>query len=81
METRSEICPKPSHDTAASLLAISHVKSCHHTMGAPMRWMLTLQLSQDKAPYRGKAKCSQVFGNAEVSEDFSTHRATAQAQL
>lgn len=30
--------------------------------------MLTLQLSQDKAPYRGKAKCLQVFSNAEVTK-------------
>lgn len=43
--------------------------------------MLTLQLSQDKAPYRGKAKYLQVFSNAEVNEDLSTGTAMAQAQL
>lgn len=81
METQSKISPKPQNDSTAPLLAISHMESCHYTTGVPMQQMLTLQLSQDKAPYRGKAKCLQVFSNAEVTEDLSTHRATTQAQL
>lgn len=42
------------------MLAISHVASCHHTTRVPVQQMLTQQLSEDKAPYRGKAKCLQV---------------------
>lgn len=80
MEIQGEVSPKLWNDTTASLPAVGHVESCHHTMGAPVWQMLTMQLSQDKAACRGKNKCLQVFSNAEVTKDTSTHRATAQAK-
>lgn len=80
METQGKMSPKLWNDTTASLPAVGHVESCHHTTVTPVWRMLTMQLSQDKAAYRGKTKYLQVLSNAEVTKDVFTHRATAQAK-